>query len=155
MGSGTALCLGRGMVEEEKVFLIKVNFIQICGPIWEGAAYIQLIYERHLLPLSSLFVMCHAFCEFEEQQILGRLSFDLDVRKFSPSLFCPRPPLHLPQPSLQDLHLLLEASSLISRTETSPSPNVQQDADTQQDSQSDGHHLRAHVVVAQDEHKTG
>lgn len=54
-------------MEEEKVFFIKVNFIQICGRIWEGAASIQLVYELDLLPLSSLFVMCRALCEFEEQ----------------------------------------------------------------------------------------
>lgn len=116
-----------------------------------GAASIRLVDEFDLL--SSLFVL-PVNLKNRDAEILERLSFDLDVSR-SPSVFCPRPPLHLPQPSLQDLHLLLEASGLIRRAGTSPSPDVQQDADTQQDSQPDGHHLRAHAVVAQDEHKTG
>lgn len=70
------------------------------------------------------------------------------------SLLCPPPPLHLSQPSLQDLHLLLQVSCFIGCIRAPGSPDAQHNADAHQNGQSDAHGLCVHGVVAQDESET-
>ena len=94
---------------------------------------------------------CSIICMWRE---IGDTKKNTWLFSIPSSLLCPPPPLHLSQPPLQYLYLLLQVSSFISRRRATWSADTHQHTDTHQDSHSDGCGFCVHTAIAKDESKT-